>query len=256
MSWWGKIVGSGIGLLSGPIGGLIGGSVGHWFDEKNSSDTIDERRALLHYYAYFFSCAAKIAKVDGGISTKEIEVVESLIQRLRLSGSVKDFAKSVFRKSKKSPTPISTDFKNCFCLTKGNPTMSLSFMGGLYEIACAENGKPNEIQLRCLLLGETLFELPHGTIRRWIKGEYVPNPRMYRKDRKQSDLKWAYRMLGVGENSSEAEIKSQYRKKIGFLHPDKLSGKDLPDELLVFNTEQAALVNEAYDESRKDRAFS
>ena len=38
--------------------------------------------------------------------------------------------------------------------------MSLSFMGGLYEIACAENGKPNEIQLRCLLLGETLFELP------------------------------------------------------------------------------------------------
>ena len=79
----------------------------------------------------------------------------------------------------------------------------------------------------CLLLGETLFELPHGTIRRWIKGEYVPNPRMYRKDRKQSDLKWAYRMLGVGENSIEAEIKSQYRKKIGFLHPDKLSGKGL-----------------------------
>ena len=72
----------------------------------------------------------------------------------------------------------------------------------------------------------------------------------------QSDLKWAYRVLGVEENTSEMEIKSQYRKKMGVLHPDKLSGKDLPDELLVFTTEQAALVNEAYNKIRKDKAFS
>ena len=256
MSWWGKIVGSGIGLLGGPIGGLIGGSIGHWFDERNTSTTTDERRALLHYYAYFFSCAAKIAKADGGISSKEIGVIESLIHRLRLSGPTKDFAKDVFRKSKKSSTPISTDFKNCHYLTKGNPTMSLSFMGGLYEIACAENGKPSEIQLRCLLLGESHLKLPHGTIRSWIEGEYVPDPKMYRRKNEQSDLKWAYRVLGVEENTSEMEIKSQYRKKMGVLHPDKLSGKDLPDELLVFTTEQAALINEAYDKIRKDKAFS
>lgn len=211
---------------------------------------------MLHYYAYFFSCAAKIAKADGGISPKEIEVIESLIHRLGLSGPTKDFAKDVFRKSKKSSTPISTDFINCRYLTKGNPNMTLSFMGGLYEVACAENGKPNEIQLRCLLLGESHLKLPNGTIRRWIEGEYVPNPKMYRRKNEPSDLNWAYQILGVEENASEADIKSQYRKKMGVLHPDKLSGRDLPDELLVFTTEQAALVNEAYDKIRKEKAFS
>ena len=170
MSWWGKIVGSGIGLLGGPIGGLIGGSIGHWFDERNTSTRPMSAVRYSTIMHTFLAVLLKLRKQMVASPQKKSEVVESLIHRLRLSGPTKDFAKRCFQKSKKSSTPISTDFKNCHYLTKGNPTMSLSFMGGLYEIACAENGKPSEIQLRCLLLGESHLKLPHGTIRSWIEG--------------------------------------------------------------------------------------
>ena len=76
------------------------GSVGHWFDEKLFRH--DRRASCFTTIMHTSLAVQQIAKVDGGISTKEIEVVESLIQRLRLAGvGVKDFAKSVFRTKKK-----------------------------------------------------------------------------------------------------------------------------------------------------------
>ena len=34
MNWWGKVVGSSIGLVAGPIGALIGGYLGHQIDDN------------------------------------------------------------------------------------------------------------------------------------------------------------------------------------------------------------------------------
>ncbi len=254
MNWWGKIVGSGFGLLSGPLGGIIGASIGHWFDEGKKTYPNDEKKALLHYYAYFFSCAAKIAKADGGISSKEIDTVQSLIDRMKLTGGQQSFAKSVFRKAKTSSTSIREDFKNSSYLMRENSTMSLSFLGGMYEIACSEKGKPSELQLRCLLMGENLLKLPTGTVRKWLEGEYVPTSHTP-KNKRSDDHYWAYRMLGVSEITTNAEIKGEYRKKMALLHPDKLMGKNLPAELIVFTNEQASLLNEAYQLIRKTRGF-
>ena len=84
MNWWGKVVGSSVGLLAGPIGAIIGGYLGHQIDEK-SSPAYDEKKAKLLYYAYFFSAAAKIAKADGVITEQEIEKVQSIILKMGLS---------------------------------------------------------------------------------------------------------------------------------------------------------------------------
>jgi DnaJ like chaperone protein len=62
-------------------------------------------------------------------------------------------------------------------------------------------------------------------------------------------------MLGVSEITTNAEIKGEYRKKMALLHPDKLMGKNLPAELIVFTNEQASLLNEAYQLIRKTRGF-
>lgn len=245
MNWWGKIVGSGIGLVGGPLGTFIGASIGHWFDKQTNSTSGNEQKALLYYYANFFSCAAKIAKADGSISTAEIDTVQSLIDRMNLSARLQEFAKSVFRKAKQSDQPIRACFQDNYALLKGDATMSYSFLGGMYEIACAGNTQPSEMQLRCLLLGEELLKLPKGTIRAWIQGEYIPKPNQFNQE-KQSDLNWAYRLIGVEEGCDLKKLQKGYRQKISILHPDKLRGKNLPEELLTFTQEQASLLNEAY----------
>jgi len=245
VNWWGKIVGSGIGLLGGPFGSLIGASIGHWFDKQTNAGCQNEQKALLYYYANFFSCAAKIAKADGSISSAEIDTVQSLINRMNLSERLQEFAKSVFRKAKQSDQSIRACFQDSYVLLKGDPTMSYSFLGGMYEIACAGNTKPSEMQIRCLLLGEELLKLPKGTIRTWLKGEYIPKSTLFNRS-KQGDLNWAYRLIGVEEGCDLRKLQKEYRKKISILHPDKLCGKNLPEELLTFTHEQASLLNEAY----------
>ncbi len=253
MNWWGKIVGSSIGLLGGPFTALIGAYLGHQLDE-NQTGTTDEQKAKLLYYAYFFSCVAKIAKADGGISQPEIETVQSLIDRMKLTVKQQNFAKEIFRKAKSSRTPVREYFSNCARLIQRDRSMALSFLGGMYEVACAGGSKPSEMQLRCLLIGEEMLALPRGTIRSWLSGQYLPFGKQFKMEG-GDELRWAYRILGITEDANIRSIKSAYREKMARLHPDKLAGQKLPHDLLVFTNEQAALLNQAYDEIGKARGF-
>ena len=64
MNWWGKVIGTGVGMLGGPIGALAGAALGHLYDEDDPTPK-NEQKARILYLAYFFSCAAKVAKADG-----------------------------------------------------------------------------------------------------------------------------------------------------------------------------------------------
>jgi DnaJ-class molecular chaperone len=54
-----------------------------------------------------------------------------------------------------------------------------------------------------------------------------------------------YRVLGVTEDASDAEVEQAYRRKISQYHPDKLVG--VADELRRLAEEKASEINGAYD---------
>ncbi len=246
MNWWGKVIGSSVGLLAGPIGAIVGGYLGHQLDERSSPQR-DEKKAKLLYYAYFFSAAAKIAKADGIISEKEINKVESIIQRMGLTQNLEKFAKDIFRKSKTSRRSIHRDFKECAELIQYDQSIAHSFMGGLFEIATCDNEKPRNSQIQCLLSGQEYFKMPQGTVRSWYAGGYATN-----ESRKgTNDLIECYGILGIPKDASLAEVKSSYRRKMSALHPDKLENKQLPDELVVFAKEQVIRLNLAFEQIKK-----
>src|SRR6056300_429873 len=101
MNWWGKLIGTGVGLLGGPIGAIAGAAIGHLYDDGDPTPQ-NEQKARILYLTYFFSCAAKLSKADGHVSAGEIKAVELLIKRMCLSAKTTEFAKNVFRKAKES----------------------------------------------------------------------------------------------------------------------------------------------------------
>ncbi|OUU40904.1 MAG: hypothetical protein CBC16_05525 [Verrucomicrobia bacterium TMED56] len=244
MNWWGKLIGTGIGMFGGPVGAIAGAALGHLYDEDDPTPK-DERKARILYLTYFFSCAAKVAKADGSISAEEISATESLITRMGLNEKTGEFAKNVFRKAKTSRRPIHEDFKEVGQMIGYEPTVAQSFLGGLFEIVRSNGQKLNEIQVRFLLLGEERLKLPAGTISSWIRGGYAPPQQDPAAD--GLSLEEAYDVLGLARDCSNAGLKKSYHGKAADFHPDKLRSKNLPDEFVCFANDQLAKINQAYD---------
>ena len=170
-------------MLGGPVGALAGAALGHLYDEDDPTPK-NEQKARILYLAYFFSCAAKVAKADGGISAAEIETVESIMNRMGMDEKTREFAKNVFRKAKTSRRSIDEDLKEVAQLIGYEPTVGQSFLGGLYEIVRSNGAKLNELP-----------EVAEG-------GCPVMDPRRVRSSaiqsgrRKRSDLGGSLRRLG------------------------------------------------------------
>ncbi len=244
MNWWGKLIGTGVGMFGGPIGALAGAAIGHLYDEDDPTPQ-NERKARILYLAYFFSCAAKISKADGGISSEEISMTELLMDRFGLDDKTKEFAKNVFRKAKKSKRSIDDDFKEVAKLIGFEQTIAQSFVGGLFEIVKSNGKNVNELQIRFLLRAEERFKLQPGTVQSWFKHGYKPPQE--ENSESQISLEEAYEILMVTKDSSDSELKKAYHSKVANFHPDKLKSKNLPDEFMQFANAELAKINLAYE---------
>tara|TARA_B100001287_G_C22615246_1_gene497230 strand:+ start:39 stop:803 length:765 start_codon:yes stop_codon:yes gene_type:complete len=244
MNWWGKLIGTGVGMFGGPIGALAGAAIGHLYDEDDPTPQ-NERKARILYLAYFFSCAAKISKADGGISSEEISMTELLMDRFGLDDKTKEFAKNVFRKAKNSKRSIDDDFKEVAKLIGFEQTIAQSFVGGLFEIVKSNGKSVNELQIRFLLRAEERFKLQPGTVQSWFKLGYKPPQE--ENSESQISLEEAYEILMVTKDSSDSELKKAYHSKVANFHPDKLKSKNLPDEFMQFANAELAKINLAYE---------
>ncbi|MEC8791523.1 MAG: DnaJ domain-containing protein, partial [Verrucomicrobiota bacterium] len=242
-----------IGMFGGPIGALAGAALGHLYDEDDPA-TQDDRKARVLYLAYFFSCAAKVAKADGRISAEEIAVTESLMKRMGLDERTAEFAKNVFRKAKASRRSIDEDFKEVGKMIGYEPTVAQSFLGGLFEIVRSNGEKLNEMQVRLLLRGEERLKLTPGTLRSWIRGGYAPPQHDPSVDR--ISLEEAYDALGLARDCTDADLKKTYRARAADFHPDKLRSKNLPEEFVAFANDQLAKINQAHQVIREARGLN
>jgi len=246
MNWWGKLIGTGVGMLGGPIGALAGAAIGHLYDDDDPTPQ-NEKKAKVLYLAYFFSCAAKIAKADGGVSATEIETTENLMVRFGLDAKTKEFCKNVFRKAKASKRSIDEDFQEVGKLIGFDQNIAASFIGGLFEIARSNGPNINKLQIRYLIRAEERFKVQEGLVRSWLKHGYTPQ---YESPDNQISLEQAYEVLNVSANSSSAAVKKAYYAKAADFHPDKLKSKDLPKEFIEFANSELAKINLAYEKIR------
>ena len=57
----------------------------------------------------------------------------------------------------------------------------------------------------------------------------------------------AYEVLGVGPESSDADVKKAYRRLMNQNHPDKLVAKGLPESMMKVAEEKTRQVRAAYE---------
>jgi len=69
----------------------------------------------------------------------------------------------------------------------------------------------------------------------------------------RTSLKDAYRLLGVNDSVSDAELKKSYRRLMSQHHPDKLVSKGLPEQMIQDATEKTQQIKAAYEFVRKSR---
>ena len=62
-------------------------------------------------------------------------------------------------------------------------------------------------------------------------------------------------MLNSTPESSNEEIKSNYKKLVKDFHPDKIISKGLPEEFIDFASNRFREIQESYEKIRQERNF-
>ncbi|AJQ96844.1 co-chaperone DjlA [Gynuella sunshinyii] len=265
MSWWGKIVGGAFGfLVGGPIGALLGVVFGHNVDVGAKHFTnIDgpdlspgeQERVQMAFFTATFSVMGAVAKADGRVSKNEIAMAETVMQQMNLSAEMRQAAQKLFYKGKESDFPLEDVMKQLRSECGRRANLMRMFMEIQVQAAYADGVlHPSEdaLLLRlCELLGfhEDVYRQIEALVKAaiGIGGDYQHSGHRAARAEQSMSRKEAFELLGIGSDSSQAEIKKAYRRLMSQHHPDKLVAKGLPEEMVKLATEKTQKIREAYE---------
>jgi len=254
MGWYGKLTFGSLGLLlGGPLGAILGAALGHALVDRRE-DYIEPRipprqeptlgraeQAQAAYFVSMFSILGKLAKVDGVVTRDEIAVVGNFINNLPMADTEKEFAKRVFNEAKNSRYSIEDFAIQLYQIAKAQPVVLLSFLDILFQVAAADGTlHPNEEAALKRIKG--IFRISNHQFNN-MKGVYFKDVDLY------------YKRLNCTPESSNEEIKSNYRKLVRDFHPDTIVSKGLPEEFTHFAAQRFREIQEAYEKIRKERNF-
>lgn len=262
MSWLGKVVGGAFGfLMGGPLGAILGASVGHQFDEGMQGIEIDEQlnpgdqhRVQMAFFTATFSVMGHIAKADGKVTTAEINLAKKIMDELVLTEDMRKTAINLFQQGKATDFPIA-DVLDQFRIECHRRTHLIRMfleiqIQAAYADGILDKTEENVLHNLCTHLGISRFEYKR------IKLQFQAQQRFYEHSQQrtvESKLDDAYAVLGIPESATETEVKKAYRTLISQHHPDKLVAKGLPEEMMTIAKEKTQKIRKAYETIRAAR---
>ena len=269
--WIGKILGTFFGfLLLGPAGALLGLAAGHWFDRglSNASwanlNAGGNPKAQQYFFKNTFAVMGHVAKANGRVSEKQIQLARTAMQRMGLKGARMLDAMREFKRGTASDFDLQASLSELRQHCRYRHLLSI-FIELQVQTAYAD-GKAGT-KLKQLLnsisqnLGLGLIDFTH--IEAMMYGNWYSyrdsdsqqhsHQQSFRQSR--GNIGDAYALLGIDRNASTAEIKRAYRKKMSENHPDKLIAKGLPKEMIDVATEKTQKIQAAYDQIKSSKGF-
>ena len=253
MAWWGKIAGGTFGfMMGGPLGALLGVALGDYLvggrRNKNLDDSLDfgtRERVQSAFFTATFSIMGYIAKADGQVSKEEISMAEQVIRQMNLNSQQRSIAINLFNEGKKHDFPIQDvlfQFKR-ECLRRKNLIqvfLEILISTALADNQLAENEKQILEKISCELgFNQSQFYNLLSRLEGFVHFDCSTSS--------AEKLEAAYELLGVDNGTTKQDLKKAYRKQMSQHHPDKLTAKGLPEEMINIATQKTQDIKAAYE---------
>lgn len=237
MPFWGKVVGALAGLATGkPALALLGIILGHQFDRGFAerfarSGSGDAAGKQLHVPEYFtralFQIMGFVAKADGRVSQDEIRAARSLMHRLSMGPAQISQAVGWFEAGKDRTFPFLATVRQFHRDSKRQPDLRGLLIRFLMEISLSKSSLHRSERT---ILWTICSELNIGRVELAQLEAMLRAQRGFRKSPAGSAdavrVNEAYSVLGIDKSSSNAEIKTAYRRLMNKNHPDKIAGSN------------------------------
>ncbi|MEJ2731453.1 MAG: TerB family tellurite resistance protein [Deltaproteobacteria bacterium] len=254
MGWFGKLAFGSLGmLLGGPLGAIAGAALGHALVDKKTNlarqpgGAIPEpqfgyaENARAAFFISLFSILGKLSKIDGVVTKDEIGVVQDFISGLPIDETQKQFARQIFNEAKNSPYLIDDFASQLYRMVKNQPALLVSYFDLLFRIVAAD-GTFHPAEEAALKRVKEIFHISDNQFED-IKAVYF------------DDIAKDYKMLNSTPESTNEEIKSNYKKLVKDFHPDVIISKGLPEEFIEFASDRFREIQTSYEKVRKERNF-
>lgn len=251
MAWWGTFIGGTLGFVfGGPIGALIGAALGGNLDRGikmgDAFDTGNQERVQAAFFTTTFSVMGHVAKADGHVSKHEIEAAKNIMSQMQLSAEQRKAAIQFFDQGKADDFPLEAILHQFKKECHGRRNLIQMFVEIQISTALSD-GKLDASEKQIIYkIGKIL-----GFARSQIDHLFNIASGAQASVSNALTTTQAYKILGISEDSSAAEIKKAYRRLMSQHHPDKLVSKGLPDEMIALATEKTQEIRKAYDLIKK-----
>lgn len=240
MAKFGKWIGGGLGwAFGGPIGAIIGFTVGSFFDGKSQvqqgpATGYSGRTTTGGYVMSLLVLVAAVMKADGQVLKSELDYVKKFMVHNFGEASANE-AVRMLRDLLKQTIPVNDVSRQI--KQNMNYSARLQLVHFLYGIAQAD-GQVDETEKQlinhiCEQMGISNSDTES------IQAMFVPNT--------DGD----YKILEIDRSATDEEVKKAYRRMAMKFHPDKVS--HLGEEFQKAAKEKFLKVNQAYENIKKER---
>ncbi|UMM63690.1 TerB family tellurite resistance protein [Aristophania vespae] len=277
MAMWGKMFGGAAGFATGgPFGALMGMALGHLADKKKllnaptgtwaknfkAKGTPDPDNAAMYAAAKLASIfgksdqlfglsvitlSAKLAKIDGPVSKKEIQAFKTCYrfpeENLSEVGRVFDRARNRTDDYLMYAQELGNAYAHNLAPLEG-------ILSSLFYIARSDlpPGSPlHPRELEYLQNVHKAFGLSQAAWERAERGQSRSNV--------SSNTPDSYRILGITRSASNEDVRARWRVLIRQYHPDILAQRPMTDLQRAQAQERVAQINAAWDQIKRDRGL-
>ena len=237
MSIWGSLIGGFVGFsFAGPIGALIGSMLGGRISSARRSSF---QRGFAHSQQVFaialIILTAKLAKADGHVSREELIAIKN---KLKIPEHEIDQVGKIFNKAKEDSLGYEPYAQQIAQIYRNNPVVLDEIINTLFYIAEAD-GSISDSELAMMRNIAKIFGLNESQ----FEG--------IKESRKSSDKLNPYIVLGCSPNDDFAIIRKKYLQLSKEHHPDVLTNKGVPQEVIEESKKKMRAINSAFDQIEK-----